>query len=62
MGKESCLECEGVRCRGRGGRGGRGGREASHEITLLGLQTQCDDKVSHENNVDVFAQSDATLD
>ena len=29
-GKESCLECEGVRCRGEGreGRkGGRGGRE-----------------------------------
>ena len=49
-GKESCLECEGVRCRGegregregrkggRGVRGGRGGREASHEISQLGLQ------------------------
>ena len=48
-GKESCLECEGVRCRGEGreGREGRngkrgrregGGREASYEITQLGLQ------------------------
>ena len=30
-GKESCLECEGVKCRGRGGRGGRGGMERGDE-------------------------------
>jgi len=44
MGKESCLECEGVRYRGSGGREGREERKGGlTEITLLGLQRQYDD-------------------
>ena len=59
MGKELCLQCEGVRCRR-----GEGGEEVRPHIKshYLDYRDSMMTEVSYENSVDVFARSDSALD